>query len=35
LQKKFKKNGSKLSLGYDNIFNNMVFRSKADIPAQG
>ncbi len=35
LQKKFKKNGGKLSLGYDNIFNTMVFRSKADIPALG
>lgn len=35
LQKKFKKNGGNLSLGYDNIFNTMVFRSKADIPAQG
>ncbi len=35
LQKKFKKNGGKLSLGYDNIFNTMVFRSKADIPEQG
>ncbi len=34
LQKKFDKSGSKLSLGYDNILNTMIFSSKLDYAAQ-
>mgnify|MGYP000060584845 CR=1 FL=1 len=34
LQKKFSKNNSKLSLGFDNIFNTLVYRYHVDLPEQ-
>ena len=34
LQKKFKKNGSRLSLGYDNIFNTLKYRTSLNLPDQ-
>lgn len=34
IQKKFSKNNSKLSLGFDNIFNTLVYRYHVDLPEQ-
>ena len=34
LQKKFKKNGGRLSLGYDNIFNTFRYRTYLNLPDQ-
>lgn len=35
LQKKFRKNGSSLRLGFDNIFNTLVWKMSAEVPELG